>query len=361
MKIITINGEIGWDVTAGSFKNDMRNVGANEELKVFINSPGGSVFQGISIYNMIKDHKGETTTEVTGLAASMGSYILMAGDNKIARENSTVMIHNALISFISGDHNKLRKRADMLESLSKMIGKSYVKQTGKSEKEVSALMDAETWLFGSEIEEAGFVDSTIEVDEKEGATNRAEAVALCRMEFEECLKKVQNSDTEGELEQIAAFLGDKLESSTSIKNACGNKEPGRNLGSINNNSNESKDMDLSELKVKHPVLYQAVLDEGKKIEKDRVNAHITMSESTGAKDYALKCIKEDKNMSSQEVVAGYLAEGMRKREIEDREDDNPKGDLNLDNSDEGEQKSEDEKAEALLKEVMDKSKQPKTV
>ena len=77
MIIISIDGVIGWDVTAETVRAELAKAKA-EPITVQISSPGGSVFEGLAIYNLIKGYKGEKSTEIIGLAASMGSYIALA-------------------------------------------------------------------------------------------------------------------------------------------------------------------------------------------------------------------------------------------------------------------------------------------
>src|SRR5699024_6159571 len=104
------------DTTATSFKNDLDNLGNVSDINLYINSPGGNVFEGLAIHNMLKRHKAKVTVNVDALAASISSVIAMAGDVIRMPSNSMMMIHNALAGMV-GNAEELRKMADDLERI----------------------------------------------------------------------------------------------------------------------------------------------------------------------------------------------------------------------------------------------------
>lgn len=133
---------------------------ALESVEVEINSPGGSVFEGQRIYNALRGISArgvEVTTTVSGLAASMGSVILMAGDKRQITQGSRIMIHEAS-SIAMGDSRAMRKTADLLEGISSEIAGIYAERTGGDEKAIRNLMFAETWMTADESKANGFVD-----------------------------------------------------------------------------------------------------------------------------------------------------------------------------------------------------------
>lgn len=204
MAKITLSGIVGWDITAGDFKKEISAIKDTDDLEIEINTPGGSVFEGIEISNAIKNHKGHTTTIATSLTASMGSYLMMAGDTKKAFDDATFMIHNAS-SIEWGDHRAMRKTANVLESLTNMLSKAYVNQTGQSKTEVRDLMDDETWLFGDEILNAGFVDEIIKTEKPE---DKEDAVAYQKLVFQDSIKKMQADKKENEVDKLAAYFNE---------------------------------------------------------------------------------------------------------------------------------------------------------
>jgi ATP-dependent Clp endopeptidase proteolytic subunit ClpP len=136
---------------------------ALERVEVEINSPGGSVFEGQRIYNALRAMSARgvnVTTKVNGLAASMGSVILMAGDQREMTAGSRVMIHEAS-TIAMGDARALRTQSDLLESISAEIAGIYAERTGQDEKEMRKLMYAETWMTADEAMQNGFVDTVI--------------------------------------------------------------------------------------------------------------------------------------------------------------------------------------------------------
>lgn len=204
---ITISGIIGWDVTASDVKNQIKEFKPTDELEVEVNSPGGSVFEGIEIFNAIKSHPGKTTTIATSITASMGSYIMMSGDigRKKAFENASFMIHN-VSSFSFGDHRAFRKAANVIESLTNVISKPYITQTGKEKSEILGLMDDETWFFGDEILNAGLVDEIIPVNEEE-KEDKEEALAFQKLVFIDCQEKLSKAENkDDELNKLAAYF-----------------------------------------------------------------------------------------------------------------------------------------------------------
>ena len=202
MKVLAISGVIGWDVNAEDVRAFLDET-PGEDIEVQISSPGGYVYPGLEIYNLLKNHDGRITIRLMGLAASMASYIAMVGDYIIAEDNAVFMIHNAS-GFAVGDHSTMRKAADVMEGLSNLLAKKYMDKTGKSLEDVKALMDAETFLFGDEIKKAGFVD---EIAKTEKEKDKSTAVALATVAITDCRIKMKASEQEKEdLEKAAAFL-----------------------------------------------------------------------------------------------------------------------------------------------------------
>ena len=199
--MILIDGEIGWDMTDKEFQNQLKNEKGDVEIQ--ISSGGGSVFHGISIFNAIRAYdRGEVTVIITSLAASIASYIALAADKVKAYDNAVYMIHNASV-FAWGDHRELRKKADIVSGLSGIIAKAYVAKTEKSETEVETLMDDETFFYGAEMLDEGFIDEIIDTEED---STKAQAVALASETFTACLKASNERITDNDYEQAAAML-----------------------------------------------------------------------------------------------------------------------------------------------------------
>jgi len=146
----------GGGVTAKNFQKDLASVKA-KQIDLHINSPGGDVFDGITIYNLLKQHDAKVTTYIDGLAASIASVIALAGDKVYMAENALFMVHNPY-GFAMGDANEMRKTADVLDKVRGSMITTYMTKTGKQESDVVAMLDAETWMDAEEALEAGFID-----------------------------------------------------------------------------------------------------------------------------------------------------------------------------------------------------------
>ncbi len=159
---IYIYDEIGgWGISARRFTEDLISLGNLSHINLHIHSPGGEVFDGIAIYNQLKNHSATITVYIDGLAASMASVIAMVGDTVIMPKNAMMMIHKPWgVSW--GDANDMREYADLLDKLEKVLIPAYVAKTGKTTEEITAMLEQETWLDGDECVEHGFADKVIE-------------------------------------------------------------------------------------------------------------------------------------------------------------------------------------------------------
>ena len=160
---ISIYDEIGfWGVSAASFAQDLKSCGNNlKQINLHIHSPGGDVFDGIAIYNLLKNHPANVTVYIDGLAASMASVIAMAGNEVIMPENAMMMIHKPW-GIQGGDAEDMRKYADLLDKVENTLIPAYASKTGKTPEELAEMLSAETWLTAKECVEQGFADKLAE-------------------------------------------------------------------------------------------------------------------------------------------------------------------------------------------------------
>ncbi len=155
---IYIYDEIGfWGVTAKQFISDLNALGDITHINLHINSPGGEVFEGIAIFNTLRNHGAGITVYVDGVAASMASLIAMAGDTVIMPENAFMMIHKPW-GISGGDAEKMRTYADRLDKLESVMVPVYAQKTGKTTDEIAAMLADETWMSGAECLAHGFAD-----------------------------------------------------------------------------------------------------------------------------------------------------------------------------------------------------------
>jgi ATP-dependent Clp protease protease subunit len=168
--VITIYDVIGEDwwtgegVTVNRIDAALRKVGQNNAVEVHINSPGGDVFEGIAIFNRLREHGAKVTVKVMGLAASAASIIAMAGDEILIGASSFLMIHDCWVVAVGNRHD-MAETAAFLEPFDAALAEVYASRSGQPVADCAAWMDAEKWINGSEAIRLGFADGLLPADE----------------------------------------------------------------------------------------------------------------------------------------------------------------------------------------------------
>jgi len=199
---IEILGEIGesmWSAeftTAKMVKDSLKAIGKAPVL-VTINSPGGDAFEGIAIYNLLREHGSKVTVNVLGLAASAASIIAMAGDTIKMGAAAQMMIHSSH-GLVMGNQSDMREFADLLDSIDRSVAGLYAARSGKAEPEVLAMMQKETWLTAAQAVEEGFADIAVADDKK-----KAKALGT---------SLITDSFLAQDLDRLLAASGDKARS-----------------------------------------------------------------------------------------------------------------------------------------------------
>jgi ATP-dependent Clp protease protease subunit len=181
---LTLYGEIsnetwwGDEVTPKEFKSDLDNLGEIDTLNIYINSPGGDVFAGQTIYSILKRHKAHKNVYIDGLAASIASVIAMAGNTIFMPKNSMMMIHNPW-TIGMGNASEFRKLAEDLDKIRESLIAAYEGHSALTRDEIIEIMDSETWLTASECEEYGFCD-VVEEEENMAASIDVEVLERYR-------------------------------------------------------------------------------------------------------------------------------------------------------------------------------------
>jgi ATP-dependent Clp endopeptidase proteolytic subunit ClpP len=147
-------------VGAKQFNQQLQSLGDVKEIALRINSPGGSVWEGMAVLAMLNAHPARIVTRIEGLAASMASVIAMAGDSIEMPENAFMMIHNPA-DWAAGDAGEMRKTADVLDQVKESLVKIYAARTGRTAEEIAAWMDDETWMDGTTCKERGFATDVL--------------------------------------------------------------------------------------------------------------------------------------------------------------------------------------------------------
>ena len=232
-----------WDegvVTPKQIQDALQGASNVGQINVHINSPGGSVFAGQAIHNMLKQHPANVTVYIDGLAASIASIIAMAGNKIIMPPGSMMMIHNPLVGMYgSYMASEMRETADFLDKIKESLVATYTsRQTKKTKDEIVALMDATSWFTAQDALDAGFAD------EVEGVTPI-------------------NASMTGKVLNIAG-MAFNLESFSNM--------PTNIIQIPINKTEEVHILNLAELKAKYPDLYNEIIAMGVTQERDRHKA-----------------------------------------------------------------------------------------
>ena len=199
----------GTGITPATVAAALKDAGAYDSITLRINSPGGSAFDGVAIYNLLRAQNKPIEVFVDGIAASAASVVAMAGDTINMGTGAMLMVHNAMWGCY-GDAQALRQAADVIDGISVTIGEIYVKRTGQDTAAVKAIMDAETWMGGAEAVEKGFATKVVDQTDDEVA----EAQQLAR-KFK--LKAFRNAPTDLQQEKPNANIDPDCECDC---NAC---------------------------------------------------------------------------------------------------------------------------------------------
>jgi len=168
--ILRLDGEIaseswwGDEVTPKMFMNELAEF-SGKDITVWINSPGGDVVAGSQIYTALKEHKGQVTVKIDGLAASAASVIAMAGDFVYMSPTSLLMIHDPMTIAI-GNENDMEQAIAVLRECKESIINAYALKTGISRAKISRLMSDETWMNARKAVELGFADKILYTDKE---------------------------------------------------------------------------------------------------------------------------------------------------------------------------------------------------
>lgn len=176
ISILDVIGQDIWGdgVTSKRVSAALRRIG-DQEVYVDINSPGGDFFEGVAIYNMLRQHGQKVHVRILGVAASAASVIAMAGDQIEIGRAGFLMIHNAWVIALGNRHD-MREAADVLEPFDDAMASVYAAQAGVEKAKAAEWMDNETWFNGEQAVEAGLATGLLAADAvKEDAQAKARA------------------------------------------------------------------------------------------------------------------------------------------------------------------------------------------
>ena len=359
MKEILIDREISgwWDgISASEIRKQFDEVEEGEDIKLVVDCPGGDCFEGISIYNFIRDyarnHTNKITTYIQGMAASAASWIVCAAnsvnsDNKIiVEDNSIFMIHNCWGVAI-GDHREMQKSADFSKRIDNLIIKMLSNRSKKDEKKIEKLMADETWYFGNEIFENGFCDEVIKT-ETDPLAEMENKINVAKVAFNSCQKKLKDEVEKNPKaykdcfeESYKAFNavvstgsttadGDSTTAdgdSTTAENCEKSDFSDLNKTSEKSGSKEMFAMNKQELLAQNKALYDEVYNEGSAAavtkERQRVSDLLAKFDKAGNANAALNFIKSGASVTDNEVIDALVETAVKSKAVEDRMNDEP--------------------------------------
>ncbi len=138
---------------------------AGEDVTILLDSEGGSVTDGLSIYNAIMQYSGNVTVHIDAICASIATVIACAADRVVMNSNAKFMIHRAW-TVAMGNSVEFRSMAEILELMDADIASAYGDKTDLPEDELLAMMEAETWMSADKALELGFIDEINQISRK---------------------------------------------------------------------------------------------------------------------------------------------------------------------------------------------------
>jgi len=148
-------------ISAKQFAKDVKALGSVAKITVRLHSPGGDVFDAVTMYNILKQHKAEVLMNIDGEALSAASMLAMAGDEILMAKNAIMMIHDAWTIAI-GPAEKMRRTAEMLEKVNATIVRTYADRVTIDEAEIIQMMSDESWIDAEQAVAMGFADGITE-------------------------------------------------------------------------------------------------------------------------------------------------------------------------------------------------------
>lgn len=247
---LMIYGEIGsgWfsEITGETINEELKLIGDVEEIDVRIHSPGGSVFEGVAIYNALKNHKAKINVIIDGYCASIATVIAMAGDTVRMRLGTIFMVHNPY-TLIQGNADELEKMGVTLSILCENMIDIYMTKFNGTRAEMKAMMDAETWLDPQSALDKGFIDQIEKVKMKD------DIVALDMSHFKNFNKFMEKNKPEEKGNEILKML-------SSIKSYFENDKKEK----------ENVKMTKEQFKNDYPEMFKEILAEGASQERTRI-------------------------------------------------------------------------------------------
>lgn len=266
----------GWfaDASSEEINNEIERYGKVDEIHVRIHSPGGSIAEGCAIYNSLKNNPAKVKVFIEGECCSIATVIAMAGDEIVMSPVANFMIHNPLVSYISGGAEELREKAEILDKLKETIINAYVTKSHLSRKEISDLMDKETYFTAEEALNKGFITEILDLGEQNNGA------ILGKYNYQHVPDDYFNHKKENN-------------NNTKLEN--------NNETEVDNNM-ELKNVTLEQLKAENPQLVNSIKAE----ERERIKAFDLWANKTTGAEEIIKKYKYDGPQNATDVMEELL-------------------------------------------------------
>ncbi len=321
---IKIKGVIGWDIIGTQFADMFSRLSG--DITIEIDSPGGYVTDGISIFNAIKRYdKGKVHIVIVGECSSMAAYIMLAGDTLTFEPNAIVVLHNPW-SGVCGDYRTFLHEANILQKMTTLYAGEFIKKGIFDEPTIRAAMDEERWFIGAE--DLKLLGNVIERDLPKLEDVEKEARAAVAKDniraWQTKAKKGFKDDLSGAAALIAE-MGFNNQTNIIAPTASGLITPaiGKQINKVTEIQNRkgNKIMDLKELETSHPDVYAEVFKLGKEQAQKEMKGLLAFIDDD--KETVIQAINEGKTIRDDEVFAKLTRARMSANAIQAMEGSNP--------------------------------------
>lgn len=270
MADLYLSGVVGYDITERQVL-DFLNENDDKDLNIFINSPGGSVFEGMGIYNILRNSGRNITTINNGLAASMGSILFLAGDTRIANTGSIYMVHKPS-SIAWGNADDMKKEAEVLDKVQDSLANIYKERTGIEN--INDYINEATWWDVDEMIEKGVahserkkqgnegdVEDMAKIDDLKAEKEKLEAEkAQLEEKLEEARLEADINNMKADIAKMEAVAEKKSESDLNPETKKGIEKDNEPDDETDTDSELEEDEEVETVDKPEPVKKTAVID-----------------------------------------------------------------------------------------------------
>ncbi|MEC2131825.1 Clp protease ClpP [Brevibacillus centrosporus] len=301
-----------------------------DDVELYINSGGGSVFAGSEGYTILKEYPGKVTAKITGVAASAASFLAMSADEIMMSPTAQMMIHNAA-TWTDGDKNTHSSNTNMLHGTDVAITNAYRLKTGRSMDELLDLMNKTTWMNAQQAVELGFADGIL-FDEENSLVSVSNSISgeippqvvdkLRDVLIGSMIKgKMTTKTMAGSGSNAIPFEGMDLSAILQQGGILNSLELDNIPTDQSNTKEEPEIMDFKELKEKHPNLVNEIMTQAITAERSRISALNELADAPGAAPFIKDAIENGETAGDVAMKIIKASAERVKQEGENRQTD----------------------------------------